>query len=139
MRVKMNHTKGEWKFNGRDIIVGQNIGQQRICTLIEHRLEYKTEDMANACLIAAAPDLLEACKEILECLPAYYSSYAGVIRRAKAAIAKAESEDQMKTTKLIEIRQTRLNRLYLQGSITKTELRDMLRDYAQFIIGYFGE
>ena len=57
-----NHTKGKWEFNGRDIIVGQNIGQQRICTLVEHRDEYRAEDEANARLIAAAPDLLEACK-----------------------------------------------------------------------------
>lgn len=45
----------------------------------------------------------------------------------------------MNTTKLIEQKQTRLNRLYLQGSITKTELRDMLRNYAQFIVRYFGD
>jgi len=44
----MKHTKGEWKFNGKDIVVGQHIGQQRICTLIEHREEYKAEDKANA-------------------------------------------------------------------------------------------
>lgn len=59
------YTKGEWKFNGRDIVVGQNIGQQRICTLIEHREEYKAEDEANACLIAAAPALLDACKDFI--------------------------------------------------------------------------
>lgn len=56
----MTITAGEWKFNGRDIVVGQNIGLQRICTLIEHREEYKDEDAANAHLIAAAPDLLVA-------------------------------------------------------------------------------
>ena len=43
----------------------------------------------------------------------------------------------MNTTKQIEAKQTRLNKLYLRGSITKTELRDMLRDYAQFIVRYF--
>ena len=55
-----NHTKGKWQFNGRDIIVGQNIGQQRICTLVEHRDKYKAEDEANAKLIAAAPSMLDA-------------------------------------------------------------------------------
>ena len=42
------HTKGDWRFNGRDIVVGQNIGQQRICTMIEHRDEFKTEDKAKS-------------------------------------------------------------------------------------------
>ena len=62
----MSHTKGTWKFNGRDIVVGQNIGQQRICTIIEHRDEFKEEDKANARLIEAAPDLFDACKELLD-------------------------------------------------------------------------
>ena len=86
------HTKGEWKFNGRDIVVGQNIGQQQICTIIEHRDEHKTEDEANARLIAAAPDLLAACEEMSK-----YFNFPGelnttgtqIIERAKAAIAKA--------------------------------------------------
>ena len=58
----MKHTKGEWKFNDRDIVVGQNIGQQRICTMIKHRDEYQAEDEANVRLITAAPDLLAACE-----------------------------------------------------------------------------
>ncbi len=66
----MKHTKGTWKFNGRDIVVGQNIGQQRICTIIEHRDEFKEEDEANAKLIAAAPDLLSACEYTIEKLRA---------------------------------------------------------------------
>ena len=62
----MKHTKGEWKFNGFDIIVGENIGQKRICTMIEHRAEFKKEDEADANLIAAAPDLLVALKDLQE-------------------------------------------------------------------------
>lgn len=39
----------------------------------------------------------------------------------------------MRTIKELEKKQTRLNRLYLQGSITKKELRDNLRSYAQLL------
>lgn len=36
--------------------------------LVNTRIETKEEADANACLIAAAPELLEACKTALECL-----------------------------------------------------------------------
>lgn len=45
----------------------------------------------------------------------------------------------MNIVKRIEQKQTRLNRLYLQGSITKTELRDMLKGYARFVCQYFQD
>lgn len=45
----------------------------------------------------------------------------------------------MKTKKLIEAKQARLNMLYLRGSITKTELRDMLRSYAQIVCRILGD
>jgi len=45
----------------------------------------------------------------------------------------------MKTVKLIEAKQTRLNRLYLQGRITKEELRENLRSYARFVIRYYQD
>jgi len=91
------HTKGEWKFNGKDIIVGQNIGQQRICTMIEHREEYKTEDEANARLIAAAPDLLAACEDFMELAEWDKEKFAYTVSdfchsQIKKAIAKAISE-----------------------------------------------
>lgn len=41
--------------------------------------------------------------------------------------------------KEIEAKQTVLNRLYLQGSITKEQLRIRLRDYAQFVWRICGE
>lgn len=44
----------------------------------------------------------------------------------------------MKTVKLIEQKQTRLNRLYLQGSISKNELRENLRSFAQVVARYYG-
>lgn len=45
----------------------------------------------------------------------------------------------MTIVKLIEAKQTRLNMLYLQGSITKAELRDLLGSYAQFVCRYFDK
>lgn len=45
----------------------------------------------------------------------------------------------MKVVKLIETKQTRLNRLYLQNSITKTELRETLRSYAQLVSRVIGD
>ena len=89
------HTKGEWKFNGRDIIVGQNIGQQRICTMIEHRDEYQVEDEANARLIVAAPDLLVVCKDakkaIYEAINKRKSNLSAAWHTLEAVITKAET------------------------------------------------
>lgn len=51
------------------------------------------ETIANAYLIAAAPDLLEACKGLLGILtPKHYSKQqlSDIYRKAKVAIAKAE-------------------------------------------------
>jgi len=45
----------------------------------------------------------------------------------------------MKTVKLIEKKQTRLNRLFLQGSISKEQLRESLQNYAQFVAKHSGE
>ncbi len=48
-----------------------------------------TENQANASLIAAAPDLLIACRAMLECQANLCES---CIRLARAAIAKADGE-----------------------------------------------
>ena len=63
----MNHTKGDWELNeANDIVVRDGtIIQTRICSMIEHREEFAIEDKANACLVAAAPDLLDACKKLI--------------------------------------------------------------------------
>lgn len=57
----MSHTKGEWtKFNDRIEVQGQ-FHDTVIC-----RVENLREKSANQNLIAAAPDLLDACKSFLE-------------------------------------------------------------------------
>lgn len=45
----------------------------------------------------------------------------------------------MNAVKRIEAKQTKLNKLYLQGSITKTELRETLRSYAQLVCRVVGD
>jgi len=52
---------------------------------------------ANAILIAAAPDLLAACKDVdeaIEKMPGQVDIYTGVTDRLKAAIIKAEGKGQ---------------------------------------------
>lgn len=51
---------------------------------------------ANARLIAAAPDLLEACKLVLENIAPKYSSYHICVEKLRAAISKAEGKEEEK-------------------------------------------
>ena len=68
-RLKMGkHTKGPWYFtvsNEEGLVFSDNCG---FC-IVPHQKGYTPdEQLANAKLIAAAPDLLEACKEMLSVL-----------------------------------------------------------------------
>jgi len=85
------HTKGPWEFEaepGYGVFVHDAEG-----TVAEVMCDQKLIDdrtaLANACLIAAAPDLLEALQEIVRNDP-YNQSSAGII--ARAAIARATGE-----------------------------------------------
>jgi len=67
----MTHaTPGPWKvgysddFEGQQVIMEQDCNG-RVLALIDDTDE---QDQANARLIAAAPELLEACKKLLPCL-----------------------------------------------------------------------
>lgn len=60
----MTHTKGPWTITGKPkgwVFVG-NDTKQKIATIIVDDEGYGGECVANARLIAAAPELLEACK-----------------------------------------------------------------------------
>jgi len=92
------HTPGPWiYFSEAPAIMGLDTedGTQsvEICIFPEWFDEYKSEQWANAALIAAAPDLLEALEELNKIM----EDGCGVWtiesqRRARAAIAKAKGE-----------------------------------------------
>ena len=109
------HTPGPWKAEYRydriepgsrrkttRISVGQPINpesesfEQTVCWIIPHVFGYAAPHAANARLIAAAPDLLEACKSLVlryEHLAARYGHLDDdddPIREGKDAIAKVE-------------------------------------------------
>ncbi len=92
------HTPGPWTLLGSEIR-----SSDRGVALIkwEHarygdpaRGAVEAEDRANACLIAAAPELLEACKEALRqsCCDGDLCAY-GWHDLARAAIQKAEGAE----------------------------------------------
>ena len=71
-----------------------------VCTSVgigmdgERAIHFAHIDEADARLIAAAPDLLEALKELLECPSGDYDTtddYANACKKARAAIAKTGS------------------------------------------------
>ena len=85
-------TKGEWRIekrfghsNGeRPVITSDNEFVDRIAIVSYHGVKTIKEADANARLIAAAPDLLEACEKVFE-----ESHNPKVERILEAAIAKA--------------------------------------------------
>ena len=85
-----NHTKGPWETH-----VGYDATGYPGYFVHGFSGDEKRDDAihaANARLIAAAPDLLEALKLIMTCYPAAIASLPGDgMERVHAAIAKAES------------------------------------------------
>ena len=61
--MKTKHTPGKWFFDAQENVIerGNGEGYVRICDVTKHR---PAETKANARLIAAAPELLEALKTI---------------------------------------------------------------------------
>lgn len=92
------YTKGEWKVieSRRQFIIRDESGFIAVTPKFESA-ETAVKDKANANLIAAAPDMLEALKELYSDWSILTSSYGGAaIERiddmVKAAIAKAEGK-----------------------------------------------
>ena len=96
------HTPGPWEVeeNGADIF--SNDGHYIAEAWYDGSLGAGIVTAANARLIAAAPDLLEACKFLYAEMKAYRwdtegpptQTYRSVMRTAEAAIAKAEGNDE---------------------------------------------
>ena len=96
----MNHTPGPWKQHGCTVYQndnwkdGTNLGGRLVARCYAHTVpdtdpeDTIAEDAANARLIAAAPELLAALREIM----AHEARYVGSLSysTAKAAIAKAQ-------------------------------------------------
>lgn len=107
------HTPGPWELHeykgGVEIRMGTRLQKPTHIYNNEHEIDWNhdlyndgTDDiqyreaMANARLIAAAPDLLAIAEELNECA-AYWSEYdvpLGIHDRLRAAIAKAKGEEQ---------------------------------------------
>jgi N-acetyl-anhydromuramyl-L-alanine amidase AmpD len=62
----LKHTPGPWEFNGGRQVVFQDSERYKDCDLWDIQYEDESEMKANAKLIAAAPELLEALKIMLE-------------------------------------------------------------------------
>lgn len=86
----MSYTKGNWYSNGIHIMIEGKTGSQGqafIQNVPCHENSFATdqESRANAKLMAAAPDLLEALKEVIKISDRNDDAW----DKAKAAIAKA--------------------------------------------------
>ncbi len=97
------HTPGPWALNGYQVERGEGIART-IATVAPRRqigTDYAAPDantaMANARLIAAAPDLLDMCERLLG-FAWHYGSTSGVtaggemLTNAKALIARAKGD-----------------------------------------------
>jgi hypothetical protein len=81
------HTPGPWKFDGsREYHPKDVIRHNGMIVAVIPTDFHRINRMANACLIAAAPTLLEALKECADWLG---ENYEGPIEVARAAIALA--------------------------------------------------
>ena len=101
----MRHTPGPWRaYTGevrpqmmyrRNICILEESGERFMAVAADHHVDQVTEHEANAHLIAAAPDLLEACEEALQRLGGRFQAedmQAG--RTLRAALAKARGESE---------------------------------------------
>lgn len=76
------HTKGPWIHDDTFGLI--MAGKEEICALHSGKI-------ANAKLIAAAPEMLEALKRAVSALEANGAPNCEAVKESKAAIAKAES------------------------------------------------
>ncbi len=96
----MKHTKGPWRTraNGEVITIDGDVDGAFYCGIAQINPGGYSDkgtpnklDRANARLIAAAPDLLDACKELKELEQPGSARLLG-FAKAQAAIAKAEGK-----------------------------------------------
>lgn len=82
------HTPAPWRIEGRFVLAMKT---KSICEIPMGGIIHGKVDKANACLIAAAPDLLEALQALIDMDVAYQRGpkVEDAVERARAAIAKA--------------------------------------------------
>jgi hypothetical protein len=92
------HTPGPWIICGdnKDLI-GADDGKMMIVQLLTYHVvpeweRSKKENLANARLIAAAPELLDALRSLVNC-PDYANTRTHEMTAARLAISKAEGEN----------------------------------------------
>jgi hypothetical protein len=93
----MSHTPGPWTASLDDtpyFVYSAIDTDPDICDLLPRDADvYTEEDEANACLIAAAPELLDACWRVIRLLQQREGQDAlidATLHQVRAAIAKAE-------------------------------------------------
>lgn len=90
-----DHSLGPWKQHGLNV---RSYGGAWICTLLDVWSDSSTPKyvkMANARLISAAPELLEALENMVSCFKSNDSdSMANAVEDALSAIAKARGTDE---------------------------------------------
>ena len=96
------HTKGPWKFipwMGRFMVVTDDGHGDMIAKMPDNRHEPVTapRNEANARLIAAAPDMLEALKRVVLFMDSPLC-HCGACAAIRAAIAKATGEEALEVT-----------------------------------------
>jgi len=95
------HTPGPWyrdPYAENDIVSGTPEDGASICTMWEDGYKDEAQPRANANLITAAPDLLEALEDLVTLVDfiadEYDLSRMSETKAARAAIAKAKGEDR---------------------------------------------
>lgn len=97
------YTSGPWRISKTWLKMGVINIDSVHKVIVNHRCINQIideEDIANASLIAAAPELLEMCKELVSHLKGHDEGFydLDVINRAEQAITKAEISDLEKKT-----------------------------------------
>ena len=83
------HTKGEWKDEGFCVKVGDAFD-----AVIAECDDYRGDGLSNAKLIAAAPDLLEACKDAVMLMNTAGLGTTNAVAKLHRVILKAEGTDE---------------------------------------------
>jgi len=104
---KTKHTPGPWDRQNKGNVIGPSARHEVVAGINKDGSKYlpticrmpglSDEDYANACLIAAAPDLLEACKVLLKGAPELWEKdvekWPRLMDRVESAITKAEGRE----------------------------------------------